>query len=94
MATNPVDQDDEREQISQSLLPTSFACSSLSRLSGGTANFVYRGTLSGSTKSIIIKHTKGHSASNPNFKIDSKRCVCAHCSLSGMDTIADFCVAL
>ncbi|CAI7646087.1 unnamed protein product [Penicillium pancosmium] len=74
MATNAAEQDGERDQISQSLLPTSFACSSLSRLSGGTANYVYRGTLSGSTKSIIIKHTKGHSASNPDFKIDSKRC--------------------
>lgn len=78
MSSNTVEMDEDRDQITQSLLPTSFACSSLTRLSGGTANFVYRGTLSGTTNSIIIKHTKGHSASNPDFKIDSKRCVSVH----------------
>lgn len=82
--------DEERDQITQSLLPTSFACSSLTRLSGGTANFVYRGTLSGTTKSIIIKHTKGHSASNPDFKIDSKRCRFEEAILRALDGLPPY----
>ncbi|KAJ5753469.1 uncharacterized protein N7511_007622 [Penicillium nucicola] len=62
-----------KEQISQQLSRTPFACTSLTRLSGGTANFVYRGTVS-PTESIIIKNTRDHSASNPNFKIVVDRC--------------------
>jgi len=77
MSLDTTMEDESKNQISQAL-PKHFACSSLTRLSGGTANFVYRGLLSDATKSIIIKHTKEHSASNPNFKIDIQRCV-GHC---------------
>ncbi|OQD81660.1 hypothetical protein PENANT_c026G06102 [Penicillium antarcticum] len=62
-----------RDQITQQLSQTPFACTSLTRLSGGTANFVYRGTVS-PTESIIIKHTRDHLASNPDFKIVVDRC--------------------
>lgn len=72
------EKDDCHDQIFQLLQQTSFPCSSLKKLSGGTANFVYRGTLSVTAESIIVKHTKDHSASNPNFKIDSNRCVSTH----------------
>lgn len=69
------DTDEIRDQIAQELSQTPFACSSLTRLSGGTANFVYRGTPASSPDSIIIKHTKGYVASNLSFKLDPKRCV-------------------
>ena len=75
MAANTDERDETRDEIAQQLSPTPFACSSLTRLSGGTANFVYRGTLSSTGQSIVIKHTKDHSASNPDFKIDVTRCV-------------------
>ncbi|KAJ5112369.1 hypothetical protein N7532_000414 [Penicillium argentinense] len=74
MATNTIEKDEERDQIAQQLSRTSFHCSTLTRLSGGTANFVYRGTLSGTSDSIIVKHTKDHVASKPSLKIDNKRC--------------------
>lgn len=75
MAANTDEMDPTRDKIAQQLSPTPFACSSLTRLSGGTANFVYRGTLSSTGQSVVIKHTKDHSASNPEFQIDVTRCV-------------------
>ena len=72
---NMEEKDEIRDQIAQQLSQTPFACSSLSRLSGGNANFVYRGNPSSSPGSIIIKHSKDYAASNPNFKLDAQRCV-------------------
>lgn len=71
---NIENKDEIRDQIAQQLSQTRFACSSLTRLSGGTANFVYRGTPA-TPDSIIIKHTKDYVASNQDFKLDAKRCV-------------------
>lgn len=82
MAENSIERDEVRDEVEQQLAQASFGCSSLSRLSGGTANFVYRGTpLSGSPKSIIIKHTKDYLSSNASFKLDAERCVsvCQRC---------------
>ncbi|BDD64082.1 hypothetical protein MAP00_008928 [Monascus purpureus] len=74
VADNP-EKDDIRDLIAQQLSQTSFNCSSLVRLSGGTANFVYRGTPSSSpADSIIIKHGEDYLASNPAFKLDTERC--------------------
>lgn len=79
MAGDSVEQDTVRNEVEQELAKTSFGCSSLSRLSGGTANFVYRGIpLSGNPESIIIKHTKNYLSSNASFKLDAERCVSAH----------------
>ncbi|KAJ5666059.1 uncharacterized protein N7477_008507 [Penicillium maclennaniae] len=71
--TDIENKDEIRDQIAQQLSQTPFACSSLTRLSGGTANFVYRGTPS-ARDSIVIKHTKNYVASNQDFKLDAKRC--------------------
>lgn len=79
--TNIDENDEVRDSIAQQLLQTPFACSSLTRLSGGTANFVYRGTLSSTTPDcIIIKHSKDYLPSNPNFKLDPTRCVSLYSS--------------
>jgi hypothetical protein len=76
MVGDSLEQDEVRDEVEQQLAHTSFKCSSLSRLSGGTANFVYRGTpLCGDPESIIIKHTKNYLSSNANFKLDAERCV-------------------
>ncbi|KAJ5545400.1 hypothetical protein N7461_007704 [Penicillium sp. DV-2018c] len=67
-------EDETREQIAKSLSDTPYACSSFSALSGGVSNFVYRGVLSGTASTIVVKHTKSYLASNVNFKLDAARC--------------------
>ncbi|KAG0159571.1 hypothetical protein PDIDSM_7093 [Penicillium digitatum] len=88
MGANNNEPDQTRDVIEQQLSPTPFACSSLTRLSGGTANYVYRGTLSSTGQTIIIKHTKDHSASNPDFKIDVTRCHFEEAMLQALDGLA------
>jgi hypothetical protein len=65
--------------VSQELSETPYECSSLTRLSGGTANFVYRGILArplqDGTKTIIVKHGEDFVASNREFKLTTDRCV-------------------
>lgn len=74
-------QDDILAKVQNSLKDGPYACSSLSKLSGGTANFVYRAMLEkplpDGSQTIIIKHTEGYVASNPNFNLASTRCVCS-----------------
>jgi len=69
--------------ILQELSETPYACSSLTQLIGGTANFVYRGNLArpflandGLTiaKTVIIKHSTAFAAINPDFPLDLTRC--------------------
>jgi hypothetical protein len=65
--------------VLQELSQTTYECSSLTPLSGGTANFVYRGILArplqDGTKTIIIKHGEDYVASNRDFKLSTDRCV-------------------
>jgi hypothetical protein len=72
--------DEISQKVQESLKDGPYACSSLAKLSGGTANFVYRGTLvtllKDGEKTVVIKHTEGYVASNPNFKLTDTRCVC------------------
>ena len=78
-----VEEDNISVSVLQELLKTPYACSSLTQLTGGTANFVYRGTLTrplpaqnGSTaKSVIIKHSADFVAVNRDFPLDVTRCV-------------------
>lgn len=68
-------------EILDELSKTLYACSSLTRLNGGVANFVYRGILhsDGDGKKrgedIIVKHTKDYVARSQGFKLDVERCV-------------------
>ena len=68
-------------KINQSLISTPYDCTSLTRLSGGTANFVYRGILQrpldDGTKTVIIKHAEEFLASAKDFKLTADRCVCS-----------------
>ncbi|TVY93598.1 4-hydroxytryptamine kinase, partial [Lachnellula willkommii] len=77
---------------SKSLSHGPYACASLTQLSGGTANFVYRGTLikplQDGTETIVIKHTEPYVASNPNFKLTSTRCDFEQTILSGLETLS------
>lgn len=73
--------------VSQELSKTPYESSSLTRLSGGTANFVYRGVLArplqDGTKTIIIKHGEEFVASNRDFKLTTDRCVSLRTRRSG-----------
>jgi hypothetical protein len=66
-------------KVQDSLKDSPYACTSLVKLSGGTANFVYRGILASpledGTKTVVVKHTEGYVASNPVFKLASSRSV-------------------
>jgi hypothetical protein len=67
------------QKVQESLKDGPYACGSLVKLSGGTANFVYRGILEtpleDGSKTVVIKHTESYVASNPNFKLTTTRCV-------------------
>jgi hypothetical protein len=73
-------------RILQQLSETPYACSSLTLLSGGSANFVFRGVLALSLSSqgrktaatietIIVKHFTDFLAVNRDFKLDVSRSV-------------------
>ena len=67
-------------QLLQRLQGSEYECSSLTLLSGGSTNFVYRGTLATpcptlAGKTVIVKHTKDFLAVGRTFEIDSSRCV-------------------
>lgn len=71
-----------KDAVAKDLSSTPFACSSLTQLSGGTANFLYRGVLSqplsDGTSTIIVKHAEDYLASNADFKLSAERCVCRY----------------
>jgi len=64
------------ETIQIALSKTPYACSKLTRLSGGNANFTYRGyLLDRPDETIIIKHAEDYVARNPEWKLDIERAV-------------------
>jgi hypothetical protein len=70
-------------KVQGELHETEFACSNLQVLSGGTANFLWRGTLdrpvSDTTEAfVVVKHGEDHVATNPGFKLTTVRCVSVH----------------
>nr|QCL09110.1 DmxR19 [Cryptosporiopsis sp. 8999] len=79
MALQQAEKNQFGTQIAQELSETLYACSSLTLLSGGTANFLFRGVLAqplqDGTKTIIIKHSKEFVSANRHFQLDVSRCV-------------------
>lgn len=73
------DSEDILLRIKQSLEGGPYECTTLEKLTGGTANFVYRGALTkpldDGSKTVVVKHTESYVASHPNFKLASNRCV-------------------
>jgi hypothetical protein len=80
MALNQKEKEQFGLNIVHHLSQTPYACSSLNVLSGGTANFLFRGLLArplpDGTKTVVIKHSKEFVSANRNFKLDTSRCVC------------------
>ncbi|KAK0646114.1 kinase-like domain-containing protein [Cercophora newfieldiana] len=66
------------DEIQKELSNTSYACSSLKLLSGGTANFIFKGFLThpleDGNQEVVVKHGEGYIASMPDFKIPTSRC--------------------
>ncbi|PWY79817.1 phosphotransferase enzyme family protein [Aspergillus eucalypticola CBS 122712] len=75
--------------VSQELAGTQYASSSLTPLSGGTANFVYRAQLNqplqDGTISVIVKHTEAFIALNREFKLPAERCLFEESILKALD---------
>lgn len=72
-------EDEIASQIISELASTEYACSSLARLSGGTVNFLFKGTLQkpleDGTAEVVVKHGEGFSASWADLKLSQRRCV-------------------
>ncbi|ROW12266.1 hypothetical protein VMCG_00388 [Cytospora schulzeri] len=67
-------------RITQELASTKFACSTLVPLSGGTANFIFKGILvnpfENGTVDVVMKHGEGFVAQHPVLKLSTLRCDC------------------
>jgi hypothetical protein len=79
MAFQKEEKDQLVVQLVQELSHTPYACSSLTQLSGGTANFLFRGILAhplpDGTQTVVVKHSKEFVAANRNFSLEVSRCV-------------------
>lgn len=79
------------------LAHTAYACSYLTKLSGGTANFLYRGTLlkplekdadTKAAQTVIIKRSTNYAAINRNFPLDVTRCIFEESMLHALDGVS------
>jgi hypothetical protein len=65
--------------VQKELEGTDYAVSSLTPLSGGTANFIYLAKLhkplSGGVNEVVLKHGEAYVALHPDFKLEMVRCV-------------------
>ena len=71
---------DVSSKLLDSLKDSIYACRSLEKQSGGTANYVFRGILAkplelDGCNTVVIKHTPPYVAAHPNFKLTATRCV-------------------
>lgn len=81
------EKDNHLARVLQHLSQTPYACSSLTQLSGGSVNFVFRGllvspllptpstTAATSSQTIIVKFSTDFLALNRDFPLDVSRCV-------------------
>ncbi|UKZ73272.1 hypothetical protein TrVFT333_000915 [Trichoderma virens FT-333] len=78
------------QQILDQLAQTPYACSTLTKLSGGTANFLYRGALlkplpGDTATTVVIKRSTDYVAINRDFPLDVTRCIFEESMLHGLD---------
>ncbi|KAM0461489.1 hypothetical protein ACHAPV_004194 [Trichoderma viride] len=97
---SPPNEEDEQtfaQQILDELAHTTYACSDLTKLSGGTANFLYRGTLlkplkgdadTKAAQTVVIKHSTNYVAVNRNFPLDVTRCIFEESMLHALDGVS------
>jgi hypothetical protein len=76
------------QKLLRVLSQTRYACVNLTKLHGGTANFLYCGDLlqpldllkgaeasKSATTTVVVKHAESFSSSNRDFPLDVSRCV-------------------
>ncbi|KAI1170920.1 kinase-like domain-containing protein [Nemania sp. FL0916] len=78
------------QKVLHRLEGSSYACSALTKLSGGTANFLYRGDLiqplgSGAAETVIVKVSTDYVAINRDFPLDITRCDFENSMLKALD---------
>ncbi|KAI1496178.1 kinase-like domain-containing protein [Biscogniauxia marginata] len=78
------------QQVLHQLAGSPYACSALVKLSGGTANFLYRGDLtqplpSSAADTVIVKVSTDYVAINRDFPLDVTRCAFENSMLSALD---------
>ncbi|KAL7808812.1 kinase-like domain-containing protein [Trichoderma aethiopicum] len=79
------------QQVLHQLAETPYACSALKKLSGGTANFLYRGVLRTpleDAQTIVIKRSTGYAAVNRDFPLDVSRCFFEEAMLQALDGLS------
>ena len=93
----PLNEEEEHalaQQILNQLAQTEYACSALTKLRGGTANFLYRGLLlqplegeadTEAAQTVVIKRSTGYAAVNRDFPLDVSRCVFEETMLRALD---------
>jgi hypothetical protein len=68
-----------KDAVKKELEGGDFAVSTLSPLTGGTANFIYlarlQKPLSGGVTEVVLKHGEAYVAQHPDFKLQMVRCV-------------------
>ncbi|KAK0710694.1 kinase-like domain-containing protein [Lasiosphaeris hirsuta] len=88
----PTGSDDISSQVKDELRGTSFECDEVAVLTGGNANFVFRGHLAkplpSGAEHVLIKHGEGYVSSNPSFKLPTSRCVIESESLRALGNLA------
>lgn len=71
--------EDIKDAVGKELEGTEYAVSSLTPLSGGTANFIYLAKLHkplpGGVSEVVLKHGEAYVALHPDFKLEMVRCV-------------------
>ncbi|KAK8125751.1 uncharacterized protein PG998_001510 [Apiospora kogelbergensis] len=80
-------------RVRHQLARTRYAVSAWTRLSGGTANFLYRGVLikplggndSTAAKTVVVKWSTDFVATNRDFPLDITRCDCEESMLQVLD---------
>ncbi|KAI0803573.1 kinase-like domain-containing protein [Xylaria sp. FL0064] len=89
------EKDDLVDRVHQALSKTPYDCSSLTHLTNGTTNFVFRGKLvhpirgdgeSTVTTTVIVKHSLEHAALNKNLPIDTSRTLYEECMLDALSS--------
>ncbi|QKX62341.1 uncharacterized protein TRUGW13939_09500 [Talaromyces rugulosus] len=89
MAFQQEEKDQLAAQLVQELSHTPYACLSLTQLSGGTANFIFRGILAhplpDGTQTVVVKHSKEFVAANRNFSLEVSRCLFEETMLNALE---------
>ncbi|PKY02448.1 hypothetical protein P168DRAFT_255866, partial [Aspergillus campestris IBT 28561] len=85
--------DEISAEILAQFAQTPYACTSLTKLSGGTANFVYRGSLlhplPDGTDTVVFKHGKDYLASKREFTLSTERCIIEENALQSLNHFSE-----